>query len=495
MLLKELAQLFTISQIIGDETVEFTGVEADSRKVSPGDLFICVRGLATDGHRYAQKAIDAGARALVVEEPLSLPVPMLVVKDSRHAMAVIASHFYGYPSRGMKVIGITGTNGKTTSTYIIEKILADRGYSTGLMGTVQMKIGEESTPAEGTTQESLALQRNFARMRDAGTQYCVMEVSSHALDLGRVKETRFRTALFTNLTQDHLDYHKTMEEYRGAKSLLFSRLGNGGEPQAEERSYAVLNADDPASAYLAKQTAVEVLTYGIEQTADVRAENIRITAKGTSFKLRTFLGETEVQLRLVGKFNVYNALGAIAVSLLESVSLEQIKRSLESMLPVEGRMEAVDAGQDFLVLVDYAHTPDGLENALAAVKEVAEGRVIAVFGCGGDRDRTKRPKMGRIAASYSDYVFVTSDNPRTEDPEAILEEIKPGVLEAGLDARSYSLIADRRTAIQKAIEMASPKDVVLIAGKGHETYQLINGQTYHFDDREEARHALRSRKH
>lgn len=495
MLLKELASLFTVSRTIGDGHVDVRGIQFDSREVKQGDLFLCVRGLAVDGHDYAAKAVEAGAAALVVEQPLPLDIPMLVVKDVRGAMPVIANHFYGYPSRSMKIIGITGTNGKTTSTYIIEKILGDRAYRTGLMGTVETKIGTEVHPANRTTQESLDMQRNLARMRDVGTEYCIMEVSSHALDLGRVKSTRFRTALFTNLTQDHLDYHKTMEEYRAAKGLLFSRLGNGGVEQPEERSYAVLNADDPASVFYAKEAAVEVITYGIDHPADVAASNIRITSKGTTFRLTTYLGEADISLKLVGKFNVYNTLGAVAVCLLEGVSLEQVKQSLEELLPVGGRMEAVDAGQDFQVLVDYAHTPDGLENALAAVKEVAAGRVITVFGCGGDRDRTKRPIMGRIAAEYSDYVFATSDNPRTEDPDAILQDIEPGIKEAGLGSNRYEMIVDRRTAIQKAIEMASSNDVVLIAGKGHETYQLIKGATHHFDDREEAREALRSRKH
>jgi UDP-N-acetylmuramoyl-L-alanyl-D-glutamate--2,6-diaminopimelate ligase len=494
MNLLELAGLFTVSKIIGDGDTAFTGVQSDSRLAGPGDLFICVRGLVVDGHRFAAKAVEQGAAALVVEEPLPLDVPMLVVKDARFAMSVIANHFYGYPSREMKVIGVTGTNGKTTTTHIIEKILNDHGYRTGLMGTVRMRIGDEIFPTENTTQEALELQRNFRRMRDVGTEYCIMEVSSHALDLGRVKSTRFRSALFTNLTQDHLDYHKTMEEYRIAKGLFFSRLGNGVAEMPEERSYSLLNVDDAASAYYAGQTAVETITYGIDHDADIRARDIHITSKGTKFRLYTYAGDTDVHLKLVGKFNVYNALGAVAVALLEGVSLEEIKQSLEAMPSVEGRMEAVDEDQDFLVLVDYAHTPDGLENALAAVKEVAEGKVITVFGCGGDRDRTKRPKMGRIAARYSDYVFVTSDNPRSEDPEAILLDIEPGVTDAGLTRDRYMMIADRRTAIQKAIEMASPKDVVLIAGKGHETYQLVKGATLHFDDREEARIALRSRK-
>lgn len=496
MQLQELAGLFAVRRLTGDAGVEILGIQADSRKVKPGDLFICVRGLVTDGHQYAAKAVEAGACALVVEEELPLAVPMLVVKDARNALAAIAARFYGYPSRSLKVIPVTGTNGKTTSTYIMEKILSDRGFVTGLMGNIEMKIAGTSYPTSSTnTREPLELQESFRKMADAGVEYCLMEASSHALDLGRVKETWFRTALFTNLTQDHLDYHKTMDNYRQAKGLLFSRLGNGGTPDERERSYAVLNADDPASAYYAAQTAVEVVTYGVEQAADVSARDIRITAQGTFFRLCTWLGEAGVRLRLIGKFNVCNALGAVAVCLLEGVSLEHAVQSLESIPPVEGRMEAVGEGQAFQVLVDYAHTPDGLENALAAVKEVAEGRVITVFGCGGDRDRTKRPIMGRIAAHYSDYVIVTSDNPRSEDPEAILKDIEPGVREGGLTQESFTLTADRRHAIQMAIEMASPKDVVLIAGKGHETYQIINGATHHFDDREEAREALRSRKH
>lgn len=494
MKIRELADLFAVSRIIGNEEAEFTGVQTDSRKVQAGDLFICVRGFVVDGHEFAGKVVEQGAAALVVDRELDLDVPMLVVKDTRLAMAIIANHVFGYPSHELKVIGVTGTNGKTTSVFLIDKILNDFGFQTGLMGTVQTKIGSETFEAGRTTQEAPELQRNFRRMLDVNSDYCVMEVSSHSLDLGRVKGTRFRTALFTNLTQDHLDYHGTMEAYRDVKGLFFSRLGNEYASDPSDRKYAVLNADDPASEYYAKLTATEVVTYGISNEADVRAADIHISAKGTSFEMQTFQGNVRVNLKLIGKFNVYNALGAAAVAMLEGIPAERIKESLEATLPVEGRMETVDEGQDFLVLVDYAHTPDGLENALAAVKEVAEGQVITVFGCGGDRDRGKRPKMGNIAARYSDYVFVTSDNPRTEDPEAILREIVPGLLEAGIPSDRYECIVDRRRAIQNAIEKASPKDVVLIAGKGHETYQLINGATLHFDDREEARNALRSLK-
>ncbi|MNS56986.1 UDP-N-acetylmuramoyl-L-alanyl-D-glutamate--2,6-diaminopimelate ligase [compost metagenome] len=343
----------------------------------------------------------------------------------------------------------------------------------------------------GTTPESLDLQGYLNDMAEADCNYCVMEVSSHALEQGRVKGTRFRTAIFTNLTQDHLDYHKTMEDYRAAKGLFFSRLGNQYFEDPQERSYAVLNVDDEASAYYAAQTAVEVITYGVENEADVRASNISITARGTSFHVDTFRGSTDINLRMVGKFNVYNALAAISAALLEDIPLEKIKASLESLQGVEGRVEAVDEGQEFAVIVDYAHTPDGLENVLRTVKEFAEGRVICVFGCGGDRDKTKRPIMGQIAAKYSEYVFVTSDNPRTENPEAILSDIEQGLTDHGVTRDRYELVVDRKEAIEKAIEMASSKDVVLIAGKGHETYQLIGSQVLDFDDRIVAKEAIR----
>lgn len=491
MQLKELASLFPVSRLSGDGSTEITGVETDSRKVKTGDLFICLPGHVSDGHDYAQAAVQKGAAAIIAERETGAGVPTLYVKDSRVAMAVAANHFYGYPSKELKVIGVTGTNGKTTTTYIIEKILQDQGHQTGLMGTIQMKIGSEVFPVENTTQESLAIQQSFRKMKEAGAEYCIMEVSSHALDLGRVKGIRYRSALFTNLTQDHLDYHNTMEEYRSAKGLFFSRLGNEYDGDPDNRQYVVLNADDEASDYFAHLTSAPVITYGIEKEADVRASDISVTVRGTEFKLTTFRGEKTVKLKLIGKFNVYNSLGAIAATLLEGVPLVDIKNSLEGMAIVEGRMEPVDEGQEFLAIVDYAHSPDGLENALTTIREFAEGKVITVFGCGGDRDKTKRPKMGKIAGHYSDFVFATSDNPRSEDPEAILEDIRPGLLEAGLTDDRFELIADRRTAISKAVEKAGPKDVILIAGKGHETYQIIAGISHHFDDREEARNAIR----
>ncbi|PYI54656.1 UDP-N-acetylmuramoyl-L-alanyl-D-glutamate--2,6-diaminopimelate ligase [Paenibacillus flagellatus] len=493
MRLEQLSSLFIASRLEGDAGTLVTGVQADSRKVRPGDLFLCVPGLVSDGHDFAAKAAEAGAAALVVERDVPVDLPKLFVRDARYAMAAVACRFYGYPSRELKLIGVTGTNGKTTTAAIIEHILRDRGFGTGLMGTINMKIGDRWYDTERTTQEAIDLQMNLRRMRDAGADYAVMEVSSHALELGRVKGCRFRTALFTNLTQDHLDFHKTMEQYRAAKGLFFSRLGNEFADDPDAASYAVLNADDDASAYFAKQTSAQVIRYGLGDGADVRASGVRLTAKGTQFTVTAFGESVDVKMKLVGKFNVYNALGAISSTLVERIPLAAIANSLERVGVVPGRMEAVEGSADFLVVVDYAHTPDGLENALSTVREFCEGRIITVFGCGGERDRTKRPIMGRIAARYSDYVIATSDNPRSEPPEAILGEIEPGIAAEGIGRDRYELIVDRREAIHKAVEMASPNDVVLIAGKGHEPYQIVGGVQLHFDDRLVAQEAIRGR--
>lgn len=491
MLLKQFASLLAVSELSGSENTEIKGIQTDSRQVQEGDMFICLPGHTVDGHDYADKAVALGAVALVVERKLELDVPQLIVSSCRFAMAVFSDHFFGHPSQKLNMIGVTGTNGKTTTTYLIEQILNDAGSQTGLIGTIQMRYAGQTFPMSGTTPEALDLQRSLCHMAEAGMKNCVMEVSSHALQQGRVKGTDFRTAVFTNLTQDHLDYHHTMEEYKGAKSLLFARLGNGFDGELNKRKYAVLNADDAASAYFAESTSAEVITYGIDANADVRASNIKITAQGTSFHVESFKGSTDVELRMVGKFNVYNALAAITAALLEGIELDSIKRSLEAIPGVDGRVEAVNEGQPFAVIVDYAHTPDGLENVLRTVSEFAEKEVFCVFGCGGDRDRTKRPIMGQIAAKYSDRVFVTSDNPRTENPDAILEDIKQGLIADGVPLEKYELIVDRTSAIKRAIELASPGDVVLIAGKGHETYQIIGTVKTDFDDRLVAKEAIR----
>ncbi|MFC7681554.1 UDP-N-acetylmuramoyl-L-alanyl-D-glutamate--2,6-diaminopimelate ligase [Paenibacillus sp. GCM10028914] len=493
MKLNELTSVLTAVVLVGDGEINVSGLQVDSRQVMTGDLFICLPGHTVDGHDYAREAETKGASALVVNRRLDTDLPQVIVKDCRFAMAILADKFYGHPSQRMTIIGVTGTNGKTTTTYLIDKIMSDFGLKTGLIGTIQMKVDGKKLPMSGTTPEALELQKSLSAMVQAGTQLCIMEVSSHALEQGRVKGTDFRTAVFTNLTQDHLDYHNSVEEYQSAKGLFFSRLGNAFAKDSKERKYAILNADDKASVPFAKLTAAEVITYGINEKADVRASNITITAQGTSFHVDTFRGSTEISLKMIGKFNVYNTMAAIAAALIEKVPLQDIKKSLESIPGVEGRVEAVDAGQPYAVIVDYAHTPDGLDNVLRTVKEFAQRRILTVFGCGGDRDRTKRPIMGKIAAELSDIVLITSDNPRSENPELILKDIEAGLQEEGVSEECYHLIVDRRQAIKKAIEMASPGDVVLIAGKGHETYQLIAGKVYDFDDRIVAKEAIRGR--
>lgn len=491
MKLIELAQLLQQSKLIGSGQVQITGIETDSRKVKQGDLFICLTGTLVDGHDYVEKALANGAVAIVASKPVVPDVPVLLVPDTRFAMAVLANHFFAYPSHDLKIIGITGTNGKTTTSLLIDTILRDAGLRADLMGTIAMRIGSHVYEAKNTTQEALELQRNLRKMKFGGAEYTVMEVSSHALELGRVKGVRFKTAIFTNLTQDHLDFHGNMEQYKAAKGLFFSRLGNTYDAQFKVN--AILNADDSASADFRRLTAAEVITYGIENDADVRAVDITLQASGTQFKLQSFAGEQMFQLQLIGKFNIYNALAAISAALVEGIPLPVIAESLAGVKGVNGRFEPVQAGQSFPVIVDYAHTPDSLQNVLSTIQEFADGKIITVFGCGGDRDRTKRPIMGRIANEMSDFTIVTSDNPRTENPSAILAEIEQGIQSKPYGFKSYEIIEDRRQAIEKAIEIAGPQDVVLIAGKGHETYQEINGVRYDFDDRLVAEAAIRGR--
>jgi UDP-N-acetylmuramoyl-L-alanyl-D-glutamate--2,6-diaminopimelate ligase len=487
--LQEIADLLMVKSTVGNLDIKITGLQMDSRKIEKGDLFFCVpaiKGFLEDRHLFAEDAVRNGAVALVVERDVDIDVPKIIVKDARHTMSVIASHFYNYPSLGMKLIGITGTNGKTTTSYIIEKIFADYGFMTGLMGNNGIKINEEMYPTDINTQEPPVLQRNLRKMKDYNTDYCIMEVTSQGLDMKRVLGCNFRTAVFTNLTQDHLDYHGTFEEYRNTKGLLFSRLGNTFYPN--DKKYAVLNADDPTVDYLRKVTSAEVITYGINNDSDVSAKNIFMTSQGIQFTLTSFMGEIEINLKLVGRFNVYNVLAGITSALIERIPLESIKYSLSQLTSIGGRMEIVDEGQDFLVLVDYAHTPDALENVLNSINEFSKGKIIIVFGCGGDRDVTKRPIMGEIASTYSDIIFVTSDNPRSESPLKILEDIEKGINKS--DSIQYELLVNREEAIYKAVKMASENDVVIIAGKGHETYQILKDKTIEFDDREIARKAI-----
>lgn len=468
------------------ENPDITSIENDNRKVQQGSLFICIKGYTVDGHDFAEAAVKSGAVAVVAEHDLPLNVPVIVVNDTNRAMAVLADAFYGQPSRKFKLVGITGTNGKTTVSHLIEKVLSDAGKKTGLIGTMYTKIGAKMIETKNTTPESLTLQKTFKSMADEGVEAAVMEVSSHALDLGRVHGTEFDVAVFTNLSQDHLDYHHTMEEYKHAKGLLFSQLGNTFE--TNKPKFAVLNVDDPASDSFMRGTSAHIITYGIDQKADISAKDITMTSKGTAFTLSAAGRELLVNMQLIGKFSVYNVLAGIGAGLALGMPLEHIIRSIEGVEGVAGRFELVNAGQDFTVIVDYAHTPDSLENVLSTISQFAQKKVFVVVGCGGDRDRTKRPLMAKIACNLATDPIFTSDNPRSEDPIEILKD-----MQAGAEGESYQLIPDRKAAIEFAVKNASEGDVILIAGKGHETYQIIGSQVFDFDDRKVAKDAIEGR--
>ncbi len=468
------------------ENPEITSIENDNRRVIPGSLFICIKGYTVDGHDFAGSAVKNGAAAVLAERELPVNVPVIVVKDTVRAMAVLADVFYGQPSRKLHMIGITGTNGKTTTSHIIEKIFKDAGQKTGLIGTMYTKIGEQIFEAKNTTPESLTLQKTFKKMVDEQVETAVMEVSSHALAYGRVRGTDYNVAVFTNLTQDHLDYHKTMEEYRKAKGLLFSQLGNAFNH--EKPKFAILNADDPASEEFGTITSAHILTYGIDNHADLQAANISMTASGTTFDLVSPLGIKTVNIQLIGKFSIYNVLASIGAAIVSGISFEDIIASVEDVKGVSGRFEVVDAGQDFSVIVDYAHTPDSLENVLKTIQQFSQKRVFCVVGCGGDRDRTKRPLMAKIACEYSTDAIFTSDNPRSEDPAEIIKD-----MEEGVKGEVYTSIINRKDAIRHAVKNAKAGDVILIAGKGHETYQQIGDRTFEFDDRIVAREAIEER--
>ncbi|MBM3462251.1 MAG: UDP-N-acetylmuramoyl-L-alanyl-D-glutamate--2,6-diaminopimelate ligase [Armatimonadetes bacterium] len=487
--------LFDLVASLGDEVVRVhgegaaavSGVAYDSRAVRPGDMFIAVEGFKSDGHQYLEQALAAGASALVVRDPSRAPRtdhPIVEVRDTRRALALCSAAFHGWPGRALTMIGVTGTNGKTTTSILIEGILSHAGRRPGLIGTMFNRIGGQTKEAKNTTPESLDLQRLLARMRDAGHDCVSMEVSSHGLALERVAGCAFDVGVFTNLTQDHLDFHADLDEYFRAKRMLFESLGRDN-PKSAPRG-AVINADDPRCEEVRAVTSVPVMTYGINNPADLRATDIRHTPNGVAFRLHTTEGSREALLRLSGLFNVYNALAALGAALTLQIPLEVALDGLRLAAPVRGRFETVRAGQDFTVIVDYAHTPNGLENILKGAREVTEGRVLVVFGCGGDRDPKKRPIMGEIATRLADEVVVTSDNPRSEAPEAILAQISAG-------APGATVIEDRRTAIGHAIGRAAAGDTVVIAGKGHETYQILKDKTIDFDDAEEARIALRAR--
>lgn len=465
--------------IQGSVETEFEKIEYDSRKVSKGDAFVCVTGFKTDGHNYVESAIKSGATVIFCErelENIDESVTVIQFENTRKALAHISAEYYGRPSERMNVIGVTGTNGKTTTTFLVKSILDKIGHKTGIIGTIENRIGDRIIATERTTPESLELQELFKTMADEGCQDVVMEVSSHALDLHRVDDIRFNVGIFTNLTQDHLDYHVTMENYKKAKGLLFERC-----------LASVVNIDDEAGEYMVSVSKGKVITFAIDKNADLKAEDIHISADGVEFKLEYDGKEYPVSLNTPGKFSIYNALGAIGACILMGIDMDTIISGLKENKGVNGRFQTVRSKRGFNAIVDYAHTPDGLENILKTAKEFVKGRIITVFGCGGDRDRTKRPIMGEIAGIYSDYCIITSDNPRTEDPAQILDDVEPGTKKSGCD---YTKIVDRGEAIKYAIDMAKEGDVVIVAGKGHENYQIFADKTIHFDDVEEVKKAF-----
>ena len=484
MRLGELLSDIEILSANADMETEITGVSYDSRLTRPGDLFVAVVGFATDGHQYIGKALEQGAAAVLCQTvPEGEGVPFVRTVDTRLALALVSRRWFGFPAERMKLVGITGTNGKTTTTLLIKHILeTTQGAKVGLIGTNGNKIGDMDLPSERTTPESFELQRLFRQMADAGCTHVVMEVSSHALALDRVAGLRYAVAAFTNLTQDHLDFHGTMEAYAEAKAKLF-RMADG----------AVVNHDAEYGPYFTERAACPVFEYG------VNGERVALNAAGVELlpdrvRFRASCGEESVpvELGIPGGFSVYNALCALLCCMRLGVSLRDGSAALKTAKGVLGRMETVPTDGDYTILIDYAHTPDALENVLRAVRETAPGRVVALFGCGGDRDRTKRPIMGRIAVTEADLTVVTSDNPRTEDPMEIIREILSGI---NAPQDKYVTIPDRREAIAWAIEHHRPGDVIVLAGKGHETYQEIDHVKHHMDEREIVAEILERRKH
>ncbi len=473
MKLSQLLRGVPVRECRADMEMEISGVSYDSRKTAAGDLFVAMTGYETDGHKFIPMAREKGAACVLCQECPQGEGPYVLVEDSRLALAQVGRAWYGDPAASMKMVGVTGTNGKTTTTYLLKDILEQAaGAKVGLIGTNQNMIGSEVIPTERTTPESFELQGLLRRMADAGCTHVVMEVSSHALYLKRVEGIRFAVGIFTNLTQDHLDFHKTMENYCDAKALLFTRCDVG-----------VYNADDPWAPRLMAEATCRKVSVGEhgDVPVDLAARNIVLTAEGVSFDAVTAEESVPIHVGIPGGFMVYNTLGVLAAARALGVSLEDSAGVLRHSAHVKGRVEVVPTPGDYTMLIDYAHTPDALENVLSAARGFAKGRVVALFGCGGDRDRTKRPKMGRIAADMADFVIVTSDNPRTEEPEAIIREILAGMEGT---ATPYAVVPNRIEAIRYAMDHAQPGDVIILAGKGHETYQIIGHEKRHLDERE-----------
>ncbi len=448
---------------------EVIDVTQDSRLVKEGSLYVCVKGNTFDGHSVAEEMLENGAAAVVVERDLGLD-KQVIVSDTRSIFSSVCANFFGNPAKNLKLIGLTGTNGKTTTTFLIKQILELTGKMVGLIGTVQNMVGDEIYPAKYTTPDPYELQSLFKKMVDAGCEYCVMEVSSQALAQGRVNGLQFHIGAFTNLTQDHLDYHKTWENYFNSKRILF-----------KNSDIAITNADDKYGLEIVKDLPCKTVTYAVNtNNADYCAKNVKFKSDGVEYEIVSdFIGR--VSCPIPGRFSVYNSLCAAAVALSLGIDYKSVLTAISKSNGVKGRIEVVPTNTDYTVIIDYAHSPDGLENIITSLREIAKNRVVTLFGCGGDRDRTKRPKMGKIAAELSDFCVVTSDNPRTENPSAIIEDILEGM--KGVST-PYVVVENRKDAIRWAMENAQPDDIILLAGKGHETYQILPTGTIHFDERE-----------
>ncbi|MCM8795882.1 MAG: UDP-N-acetylmuramoyl-L-alanyl-D-glutamate--2,6-diaminopimelate ligase [Candidatus Omnitrophica bacterium] len=480
MRLKELIKKLKISL---EDDFEVAGITCNSKEVRPNFVFVAVKGTKEDGHKFIKEAINNGARAVIVQSKdyrlkSRKRVPMIVVQNTRKVIAELASEFYGNPSRKLKVIGITGTNGKTTVSYLIEGILKEAGFNPAVIGTINYRFGDLVMAAKNTTPGPLELQSLLAKMLKKGVDYLVMEVSSHALDQERTRGIDFYAGIFTNLTHDHLDYHKTQDDYFQAKTKLFKGL--------KKKAMAIINHDDIYGRRIEALTSAQLITYGIENASDIMAYNINLNMTHTEFCLKAKEKELILITKLIGRYNVYNILAAIAFTLNEGISLEKIKIALEKFSFVPGRLERIDTKKGYFVFVDYAHTEDALKNVLITLRELARGRVIVVFGCGGERDKTKRPKMGKVVSELADYAIITSDNPRSEDPRQIISQIQKGMRN-----NNYSIVIDRRQAIKRSLALAKTGDIVLIAGKGHENYQVLKDTRLPFDDRKVVRECLK----
>lgn len=497
MRLKELLRNLPVIKVQGNSDLEINSLTHDSRKVIPGSLFIALKGIKTDGHTYIDDAVSRGAIAVMVNEDFFTAKPnytsefirkaeitFILVKDSRPLLSPLGKAFYQDPASHLKLIGVVGTNGKTTSTFLLKSILESAGMKTGLVGTIHSIVGKKVLPTTNTTPGPLELQELLAQMVEENIEYTVMEVSSHALAQDRIAGLNFIGGIFTNITQDHLDYHHTFNQYFQVKSSFFQDL--------PKEARAVINFDDPHSAKITAATEARVITYGLSAKAEIRAENIEKNMDNTCFTLSTPDGAIDLRLNLIGEFNIYNALGAAGFGLSLGMDLQSVKRGLEKMTFVPGRFQSLPGDYGFRVIIDYAHTPDGLTNLLRTARELTKNRLITVFGCGGERDRGKRGMMGKISAQFSDFTLVTNDNPRSEAPFSIVKEIEKGFLEDG-DVDKYKIVLDRKKAIEEAIFMATQGDIVVIAGKGHEDYQIFADRTIHFDDREVASTALKER--